>query len=81
MFWVGLPASSRQMMDGSTVVQQLEAVAAAVCLFLLRRQLRSLFQHGEPDSKHFSCENCSGGVNAIKKKMKRAGRACRGNCG
>lgn len=44
MFWVSLQASSHQMMDGSTALQQLEAVRAAVGLFLLRQQLCSLVQ-------------------------------------
>lgn len=44
MFLVSLQASSPQMMDGSTVLQQLETITAAVSLFLLHQQLCGLFQ-------------------------------------
>lgn len=49
------------MTDGSTVLQQLEAVGAAVGLFLLRRQLRSLVQGdskflGNSQNKNVSLE-------------------------
>lgn len=43
MFLASLQASSRWMMDESTVLQQLETITDAVSLFLLHQQLCGLF--------------------------------------